>query len=87
MEKKQIVGIVVRDNGLCQKSDNEIIRSALFSKVGQLERTLERKKHILSPNERKALQDEYERTFALTEQFHSVTGRRANTKTMSVSWL
>lgn len=86
MEKKQIVGIVVRDNGLCQKSDNEIIRSALFSKVGQLERTLERKKHILSPNEYKALQDEYERTFALTEQFHPNNGHRANAKSIDGSF-
>lgn len=78
MKKKRVVGVVIRNDGLCSKTDDEIIRSALFSKAGQLERALERKKHILSPNERKALQDEYERTFALTEQFHRVSGRRAN---------
>lgn len=79
MKTKRVVGVVIRNDGLCNKTDDEIIRSALFSKVGQLERVLERKKHILSPNERNALQDEYERTFALTEQFHQVSGRRANT--------
>lgn len=78
MKTKRVVGIVIRNEGVCNKTDDEIIRSALFFKAGQLERTLERKKHILSPNERKALQDEYERTFALTEQFHHVSGRRAN---------
>lgn len=78
VKRKRVVGVIVRNDGLCQKTDDEIIRSALFSKVGQLERTLERKKHILSPNEHKALQDEYERTFALTEQFHHVNGHRAN---------
>ncbi|MGX7153435.1 hypothetical protein ACWOEY_11155 [Enterococcus sulfureus] len=67
MRTKRVVGIIVRNEGLCQKSDNEIIRSALYSKARQLERVLE--KRGLSENERKALQDEYERTFALTERF------------------
>lgn len=67
MKTKRVVGIIVRNEGLCQKSDNEIIRSALYSKARQLERVLE--KRGLSENERKALQDEYERTFALTERF------------------
>ncbi|MGM0183472.1 hypothetical protein IGK74_002438 [Enterococcus sp. AZ150] len=67
MKTKRVVGIIVRNEGLCQKSDNEIIRSALYSKARQLERVIE--KRGLSENERKALQDEYERTFALTERF------------------
>lgn len=67
MKTKRVVGIIVRNEGLCQKSDNEIIRSALYSKARQLERVLE--KRGLSENERRALQDEYERTFALTERF------------------
>lgn len=67
MKMKRVIGIIVHNEGLCQKSDNEIIRSALYSKARQLERVLE--KRGLSENERKALQDEYERTFALTERF------------------
>ncbi|MGM0260430.1 hypothetical protein [Enterococcus sp. AZ102] len=67
MRTKRVVGIIVRNEGLCQKSDNEIIRSALYSKARRLERLLE--KNVLSGNERKAVQDEYERTFALTERF------------------
>ncbi|MGX7328272.1 hypothetical protein [Enterococcus bulliens] len=58
---------VINREGICQKSDNDIIRGALFSKSRQLERMLER--NNLSPNERKMLRDEYERTFALTEKF------------------
>lgn len=67
MRTKRVVGIIVRNEGLCQKSDNEIIRTALYSKARRLERLLE--KNVLSGNERKAVQDEYERTFALTERF------------------
>lgn len=64
---KKVIGVIIRDEGICQKSDNEIIRSALFSKARQLERLLEH--HNLSPNEQKSVQDEYERTFALTDKF------------------
>lgn len=70
-KKKKLIGTVIR-SGNCLKTDNEIIRSALFSKAKQLERVIERQKHSLSMNELKELQDEYERTFALTENY----GRR-----------
>lgn len=70
-KKKKLIGTVIR-SGICLKTDNEIIRSALFSKAKQLERVIERQKHSLSMNELKELQDEYERTFALTENY----GRR-----------
>ena len=63
---RKVIGVINRE-GICQKSDNDIIRGALFSKSRQLERMLER--NNLSPNERKMLRDEYERTFALTEKF------------------
>lgn len=59
--------ITVRQEGICLYSDREIIWRALIAKCRQLERIIE--KHPLSENERKALQDEYERTFALTEQY------------------
>lgn len=55
------------ENGLCMKSDRELIRSALLARCKKLERVL--KKDYLSPNERTVLQDEYERTFALTEYY------------------
>lgn len=55
------------ENGLCMKSDRELIRSALLARCKKLERVL--KKDYLSPNERAVLQDEYERTFALTEHY------------------
>lgn len=67
MKVKRVVGRIIRNESICQKSDDEIIRLALYSKARQLERVLE--KRGLSGNERKALQDEYERTFALTERF------------------
>lgn len=70
-KKKKLIGTVIR-SGICLKTDNEIIHSALFSKAKQLERVIERQKHSLSMNELKELQDEYERTFALTENY----GRR-----------
>lgn len=55
----------VRD-GACEFSDNEIIWRALMARCGVLERVL---KKPLSPNERRQLQDEYEKTFALTEKY------------------
>lgn len=54
-------------NGVCLYSDNEIIWRALRSRCSVLERVLS--KHNLTLIERKQLQDEYERTFALTEKF------------------
>lgn len=59
--------ITVRQEGICLYSDREIIWRALIAKCRQLERIIE--KRPLSANERMALQDEYERTFALTEQY------------------
>lgn len=58
---------MVYENGLCMKSDRELIRNALLTRCRKLERVL--KKDYLSPNERTVLQDEYERTFALTEYY------------------
>lgn len=66
--KKEISGCIIRE-GVCQKSDKEIIHSALLGKAKQLERVLLRQKSSLSTNEHKQLQDEYERTFALTERY------------------
>lgn len=54
-------------NGVCLYSDNEIIGRALRSRCGVLERVLA--KNTLTLVERRQLQDEYERTFALTEKF------------------
>jgi hypothetical protein len=50
----------------CVKSDAQIIKNALFARCRTLERILERD---LDSLERKKLQDEYERTFALTANF------------------
>lgn len=58
--------ITVNQEGICLFSDNEIVRRALLAKCVQLERLLKRP---MSENERKAIQDEYERTFALTEKY------------------
>lgn len=64
---KKRSGQMSYENGLCMKSDRELIRNALLTRCRKLERVL--KKDCLSPNERLALQDEYERTFALTEHY------------------
>lgn len=58
--------VIINQEGVCKKSDKDIIWGALMAKCRQLERMLE--KRYLSPNERLAVRDEYERTFALTEK-------------------
>lgn len=63
---KTVIGKYVTA-GVCTKSNDEIIRSALFSYSMQLEHRLKRKN--LDENQRKELQDEYERAFSLTERF------------------
>lgn len=57
---------IIRE-GVCLKTDRELIWQALMAKARSLERVL--MKGNLSPNERKMLQDEYERYFSLTEQY------------------
>lgn len=55
------------DQALCLFSDKELIFRALMAKCYQLERMLA--KRTEDTNERRALQDEYERTFALTQNY------------------
>ena len=57
--------ITVVQDGVCLKSDKELVRSALYSRSKELDRVLERKINTLSPNEYKMLADERDRTFAL----------------------
>ena len=59
----------VNQEGICLKSDRELIWQALMAKARSLERVLEKK--YLSPNERVILQDEYERTFSLSEKYRN----------------
>lgn len=54
-------------NGVCMYSDNEIIWRVLRSRCSVIERVLA--KNNLTLVERRQLQDEYERTFAITEIF------------------
>ncbi|CAI3254060.1 hypothetical protein CIRMBP1230_00063 [Enterococcus cecorum] len=54
-------------NGVCMYSDNEIIWRALRSRCSVIERVLA--KNNLTLVERRQLQDEYKRTFAITEIF------------------
>lgn len=61
--------ITVVQDTVCLKSDKELIRSALFSRARQLERVIERKSHVLAPNEMKVLIDEKDRTFSLVEKY------------------
>ena len=61
--------ITVVQDGVCLKSDKELVRSALFSRVKELDRVLERKANTLSPNEYKMLVDERDRTFALMDRY------------------
>lgn len=61
------VEVIINQDGICKKSDKDIIWGALMAKCRQLERVLE--KRYLSPMERLAVRDEYERTFALTEKY------------------
>lgn len=59
--------VIIIQDGICLKSDREIIWQSLMSKVRSLERQLEKKN--LSPQRRLTLQDEYERTYALTGKY------------------
>lgn len=59
--------VVINQDGICKKSDKDIVWGALMARCRQLERVLD--KRFLSPNERLAIKDEYERTFALTEEY------------------
>ena len=61
--------ITVVQDGVCLKSDKELVRSALFSRSKELDRVLERKINTLSPNEYKMLTDERDRTFALMDRY------------------
>lgn len=59
--------VIINQDTICLKTDREIIRQALLAKCRSLERLFERGN--LKTNERKRLQDEYERTFALTQEY------------------
>ena len=61
--------ITVVQDTVCLKSDKELIRSALYSRVKELDRVLERKANTLSPNEFKMLTDERDRTFVLMAKY------------------
>ena len=61
--------ITIVQDGVCLKSDKELVRSALFSRSKELDRVLERKVNTLSPNEYKMLADERDRTFALMDRY------------------
>ena len=61
--------ITVVQDGVCLKSDKELVRSALFSRSKELDRVLERKVNTVSPNEYKVLADERDRTFALMDRY------------------
>ena len=61
--------ITVVQDGVCLKSDKELVRSALHSRSKELDRVLERKINTLSPNEYKMLADERDRTFALMDRY------------------
>ena len=61
--------ITVVQDGVCLKSDKELVRSALFSRSKELDRVLERKINTLSPNEYKMLADERDRTIALMDRY------------------
>lgn len=61
--------ITVVQDGVCLKSDKELVRSALYSRSKELDRVLERKLNTLSPNEYKMLADERDRTFALMDRY------------------
>ena len=61
--------ITVVQDGVCLKSDKELVRSALYSRSKELDRVLERKINTLSPNEYKMLADERDRTFALIARY------------------
>lgn len=59
--------VVINQDGVCKKSDKDIVWGALMARCRNLERVLEKRQ--LSPNEYLMLKDEYERTFALTEKY------------------
>ena len=61
--------ITVVQDGVCLKSDKELVRSALYSRSKELDRVLERNINTLSPNEYKMLADERDRTFSLMDRY------------------
>ena len=61
--------ITIVQDGVCLKSDKELVRSALYSRSKELDRVLERKVNTVSPNEYKMLADERDRTFALMDRY------------------
>lgn len=66
-KSRKPIEVIINQEGVCKKSDKDIIWGALMAKCRQLERVLE--KRYLSPMERLAVRDEYERTFTLTDRF------------------
>lgn len=67
-KSRKPIEVIINQDGICKKSDKDIIWGALMAKCRQLERML-KKKYQLSKSEYLALKDEYERTFALTEKY------------------
>lgn len=63
---KKVIGTIDR-TGLCLDSDNELIRRSLMARCYTLERKI--KRGGMTDVQKMTLQDEYERTFALTEKF------------------
>lgn len=59
--------VILDQEGICKKSDNDIVWGALMARCLNLERVME--KRTLTPLEQLSMQDEYERTFALTEKY------------------
>ena len=69
------------DSSICLFSDRELVYRALMGKCRQLERILERKEE--DTNESRALRDEYERTFALTQNYRKENKNEIQKKTRS----
>lgn len=68
-QQKRVIGVVIRE-GVCQKTDDEIIYGALMSKVFQQDNNLYRMRRDgkTGDEEYRALTDERDRTFALLER-------------------
>lgn len=61
--------ITVVQDGVCLKDNRELVYSALFSRVKELDRLLERKGETMPRNDYKRLTDERDKTFVLLERY------------------
>lgn len=61
--------ITIIQDEVCLKDNRELVYSALFSRVKELDRLLERKGETMPRNDYKRLTDERDKTFVLMDRY------------------